>query len=259
MKRLLSITVIAVVVVTAINSCKKNSFSITERTQPEGKALVKIGLFNAYNTTSNIRISINGTFVSNELVHPTAFPGGGLNMLGLSNADYLQVDPGNNKFEFFTMNTGTPVSASKLFETSQTLEAGKRVTLFVTDTLQNTTALLINDNMAMPDSGFVRIKFVNLIPNVPALDLYKGTNALTDSLLISNIAYKGVSDYINIQSGTDSFFVRPAGLPKTAIPVARRSFALSNQRNYTLLSRGYNGILPINTNRSANISAIVNQ
>lgn len=258
MKRLLIITVIAVVIATAINSCKKNSFSITERTQPEGKALVKIGMFNAYTATSPVRISINSVIVSNEVIHPIAYPGGGLNMNGSLNSDYLQVDPGSIKFEFHIMNTGTQVPASKLFETSQTLEAAKRFTLYITDTSQNTSAVLVNDDTPAPDSGFVRIKFVNLIPNMPALDLYKGLNAATATLLMSNIAYKGVSEYMNIPNGTDSFFVRPAGSPITTIPVARRGFTLSNQRIYTLLSRGYNGVTAA-TNRAANISAIINQ
>lgn len=259
MKRFLSIIPIAVLVVTVIYSCKKNSFNITERIKPEGKALVKIGMFNAYTTTPPIRVSVNGTIISSELVHPTAFPGGGLNMLGSSNADYLQVDPGTTKFEFFIMNAGTPIPASKTFEISHSLEAGKRSTLYITDTLQNTSAVLVNDDTDTPDSGLVRFKFVNLIPNVPALDVYKGLNATTATLLIGNIAYKGVSDYVNIPSGTDSFFVRPAGSPITTVPVARRSFNLLNQRIYTLLSRGYNGILPVTANRAANISAIVNQ
>lgn len=258
MKRLLSITVIAVAVMTAINSCKKNSFAITKRTQPEGKALVKIAMFNAYTATAPVRISINGTVVSNEVIHPVVYPGGGLNVNGSSNSDYLQADPGNNKFEFFVMNTGTPVPASRLFETSQTLEAGKRSTLYITDTSQNTTAVLVNDDTPAPDSGFVRIKFVNLIPNVAALDVYKGLNATTATLLMGNIAYKGISAYMNIPSGTDSFFVRPAGSAITTMPVARRGFTLANQRIYTILSRGYNGVTAA-TNRAANISAIINQ
>lgn len=262
MKRFSGIVIIAVLMVTAVNSCKKNSFNITDRTRPEGKALVKIGMFNAYTAIAPVRISINGAIVSSEVIHPVAYPGGGINIIANSttgNSDYLQVDPGNTKFEFYIMNTGTPVPASKLFETSQTLEAAKRFTLYITDTSQNTSAILVNDDTPAPDSGFVRVKFVNLIPNVPALDVYKGLNAATAKLLMNNIAYKGVSEYMNIPNGTDSFFVRPAGSPITTIPVARRSFALSNQRIYTIISRGYNGIIPVNTNRSANISAIINK
>ncbi len=259
MKRVLRIIVAAFIIVTAINSCKKNSFTITERTQPEGKALVKIGMFNAYTATPAVRISINGVIVSNEVLHPIAYPGGGLNMNGSSNSDYLQVNPGSVKFEFHIMNTGTHLAASKLFETSQSLEAAKRFTLYITDTSQNTSAILVNDDTQAPDSGFVRVKFINLIPNVPALDLYKGPNAATATIVMSNVAYKGVSEYMNIPNGTDSFFLRPASSPVTTIPVARRSFNLSNQRIYTLLSRGYNGILPVTANRAANISVIINQ
>src|SRR5215213_3829853 len=87
-----------------MGGCEKNSFKVRQSTYPEGKALVKIGLFTAYNVNSPIRVAINGQVLSNELVYPISFPGGGLNMNGLLNADYLMVEPGASKVELFIMN-----------------------------------------------------------------------------------------------------------------------------------------------------------
>ncbi|HEX6181469.1 MAG TPA: DUF4397 domain-containing protein [Chitinophagaceae bacterium] len=255
MKRFVSIiTVLSVLCLTI--SCEKNSFHMREMTYPEGKALVKVGHFIAYNANSPIRVAINGATISNELLYPIPFPGGGLNTNGSLNSDYLMVDPGSAKIELFVMNPGTPKPISKLFETSLNMDANKRYTLFLADTAANIAAWTVVDDTPAPDSGSARIKFVNAMPNVAAMDLYKGTNANVATLVVANIGYKGVSDYVNVPFGTDSFFVRKAGDPVSVAPIARRSFALSNQRIYTLFSRGYNGTTG---NRAPNLSAIVNQ
>lgn len=239
-----------------IISCKKNSYKLRETTYPENKALVKVGHFIAYNTNYPIRVAVNGDVVSNELIYATPFPGGGLNTQGSLNSDYLMMEPGNNKLELYIMNPGTPKPVSKIFEGNFTVDANKRVTLFMADTAANIAAWVVPDDTPAPDSGSARIKFVNAMPNVPAMDLYKGTNANTATLIIGNVGYKAFSDYVNVPFGTDSFFVRKAGDAISVAPIARRSFALANQRIYTLFSRGYNGTTG---NRIPNLSAIVNQ
>jgi hypothetical protein len=256
MKKFAAIITILFATVAFMGGCEKNSWKTREITYPEGKALVKIGLFTAYSVNSPIRVAINGQMMSNELLYPIPFPGGGLNTNGSLNSDYLMIEPGNAKIELFIMNQGTPKPISKLLESNIDMEADKRYTLFLADTAGNTAAWVVRDDTPTPDSGFSRIKFVNAMPNVASMDLYKGTNASTATLLVANVAYKGVSDYVNVTPGTDSFFVRRAGDPVSATPIARRAFALANQRIYTIFSRGYNGTTG---NRAPNVSAIVNQ
>jgi Domain of unknown function (DUF4397) len=256
MKRFAAILLTLSTAVLIMNSCEKNSFKVRDMTYPENQAFVKVGLFTAYNTNQPIRVQINGETVSNELLYPISFPGGGLNMNGSLNSDYLMITPGNAKVELYVMNQGTPKPISKLHESNVPLEAGKRYTLFLTDTAQNIAAFAVNDDTNAPDSGFARLKFVNGMPNVPALDLYKGSSVATATLIAGNVAYKGASDYVNVPAGSDSFYIRPAGSPATSTPIVRRLFALSNQRIYTILSRGYNGATG---NRIPHLSAIVNQ
>ncbi|MGB8192585.1 MAG: DUF4397 domain-containing protein [Chitinophagaceae bacterium] len=256
MKRFATIIFVLSATVIFMGGCEKNSWKTRAITYPDGKALVKIGLFTAYNVNSPIRVAINGQVMSNELLYPIPFPGGGLNTNGSLNSDYLMIEPGSAKVELFVMNPGTPKPVSKLTEATVSMDANKRYTLFLADTAANLAAWVVNDDTPAPDSGFARIKFVNAMPNVPAMDLYKGATAATGTLVVGNIAYKGVSDYVNVGQGTDSFFIRKAGDAITVAPIARRSFALANQRIYTLFSRGYNGTTG---NRLPNLSAIVNQ
>jgi Domain of unknown function (DUF4397) len=243
-----------------IAACKKNTFSVTERTTPEGSAQVKLAYFSAYTVMPNTILYINDKAISNTLLAPVSFPGGGLNMNGSLNGDYLLVAPGNTKVQGIRPIPGTGLPSLKLFEFTQLFEADKNYTYFITDTATSTTGFSIEDTKAKPDSGFARFKFVNAMPNVTAIDLYRGTNNTTATLYQSNIAFKGVSASFDLSVPvTDSFFIRPAGALATTVPMARRSFAasLTNQRVYTMLARGYNGTTA--TNLLPNISIIVNQ
>jgi hypothetical protein len=242
-------------IVFSLAACKKNTFRVTDRTSPDGKALVKIAYFSATNTLPNVQLYLNGIRQTPPIAYPYPYPGGGQNTNGSNNADFLQADPGSNKFEVFVPNTGTSVPSSKLFESTQTFEANKKQILFVVDTGTTMSGFTVITETPTPDSGFSRVNFVNGIPNAPSVDFYKGTNATSATVIATDIRYKEHSDYFNIPFGTDSFFVRPAGSP-TATPIARRAFTFANQRIYTILSAGYNGATG---NRAARLSAIVTQ
>jgi len=161
MKVLFKYTLAAGVLLLTIYSCEKNTFAVSERTKPTGLAFVKIGYFSATNVNTPVLGYINNVRVTNALAQPISFPGGGLNMGGSSNADYLQVTPGSNIFDFYVPVTGTAVPTSKYFSTTQSFEADKKYTLFITDTSTNTTAFVVSDDAATPDSGFAKIQFAN--------------------------------------------------------------------------------------------------
>jgi uncharacterized protein DUF4397 len=257
MKILFKYTLVVGVVLLTLYSCEKNTFAVSERTTPTGVALVKIGYFSATNVNTQVLGYINNVRVTNVLAQPISFPGGGLNMGGSSNADYLQVTPGSTVFDFYVPVAGTAVPTSKYFSTTQNLVADKKYTLFITDTAANTTAFVVSDDAATPDSGFARMKFANAIPGSNSVDLYKGPTLATSTLLKPDIKYKTATDYFDVPSGTDSFFVRLAGAPITTAPIVRRGFPLANQRIYTMFGRGYIG--QTSTTRGINLSVIINQ
>jgi hypothetical protein len=239
-------------------SCEKNSYKVVERTSNEGSAQVKLGYFSAYTVTPNTILYINDVPVSNTLTAPISFPGGGLNMGGLSNGDYLFVAPGTVKIQGFRPVPATGNIMTKLFEFSQSFNANTNYTFFITDTASSTAGFSIEDGKVKPDSGFARIKFVNAMPNVAAIDLYKGSNNAAATLYQSNIAYKGTTANFDLPVPVvDSFFIRPAGAATTTVPIARRAFSLTNQRIYTMLARGYSG--SSNANLAPNLSVIINQ
>lgn len=254
MKKILPLSFVLLM---AMTGCEKSGFKITERNPPPaGAALVKVAFLSATTNTFNVLVYLNGERVSYPLPYNTPFPGGGLGTGGSNNSDYLIVTPGNTKVELNVPVTGTPVIASKYYETTANFEGDKRQTLFIADTGANIASWKVNVDGTAPDSGFAKIQFVNALPNLASLDLYKGANQTAATLVVPDIKYKGASDYVNVPFGTDSFFIRPAGAAATTLPIGRGRIATANQRLYTVYSRGYNGATGT---RAANISAIINQ
>lgn len=242
----------------SICACEKNSFNITERLGVDGKALVKIGLFNMTSASTNLLIFNNGERISGPVASPYPYPGGGFNTGGNSNGDYFAVKPGANKFELFTTNPGTANVIAKFFETSQTLEANKKYTIYTTDTATNATAIIAPDDAVAPDSGFARIRFINLIPNSGSVDFYQGNTRLK-----SAVKYKDFTEFFDIPATTvDTFSIRLAGAATGPANTATAFYRLAtntNQRIYSLLCRGYLGIAGTTDLRRPLVSVSVNQ
>lgn len=237
-------------------ACTKNTFNTTEKTDPVGMALVKLALFNAPVVAPTYLTYDNGVRISGPLLlspNGYPFPGGGFNTAGSSNGDYLALNAGSNKFEFFTTNAGTANIISKAFETTQTFEANKKYTVYTTDTAANAIGISAPDDTQAPDSGFARIRFINLIPNSTGVDFYKG-----NTLLKADVKFKAYTDFFNVAPGSDSFSIRVAGTaPGSALSAqAYRVIVPTNKRIYSFLCRGYAGATG---NRAPAVCAIVNQ
>ncbi|RZK45642.1 MAG: hypothetical protein EOO94_04030 [Pedobacter sp.] len=127
--------------VALLAACEKNTYNITDRQGVNGKTQVKIGLFNMTSVATNLLIYNNGERISGAIAAPYPFPGGGFNTGGNSNGDYFALNAGVNKFEFYTTNPGTANIISKFFETTQTLDADKRYTIYTADTAANAVAV----------------------------------------------------------------------------------------------------------------------
>ncbi len=239
-----------------IAGCKKNSYKITDQQNTEGKALVKIGLFNMFTVATPMVIYNNGQKISGAISSAYPFPGGGYNTQGSSNGDYFALTPGANTFELYVVNNGTLNVISKFLETTQNLEPNKKYTIYTTDTAANIAVVLAPDDAAAPDTGLARIRFINLIPNAPSVDFYKG-----NTLLKADIKYKSFTDFFDVPKSTvDTFSIRLAGSAPGSSLSALAYYRLStntNQRILSFLSRGYAGITT--GTRVPSVSVSVNQ
>ena len=238
--------------------CEKNTFRTSNYLNASEQAQVKVNFFSMYRSLPAYHIKINDVRVSSNLSispNPTPFPGGGLNTGGGSTAEYLQVTPGTAKVSIALPKVGTTDDSVQIATTSPSLEAGKKYSVYFADTAANMISLLVADTLSRPDSGFAKYKFINLMPDVPALDLYIGTTKVA-----SNIPYKGVSPsfVVNTNSSSTTWGIRTVNGTANLITYASAS-TLNNRRVYTVIARGYNGVTATSDIRSRKISLIFNE
>ena len=116
-------------------------------------------------------------------------------------------------------------------------------TSYIVDTGVNTRIIKIDENSTLPAEGTSRFKFIHLMPNLPAVDLYFGA-----SKVASNIVYGATSiDFVLNRNDTAHWFLRTAGALPTATPITiypagnLAPQTIPNRRLFTVFSRGYLG------------------
>jgi hypothetical protein len=237
--------------------CKKNEIKYGEfENITSDQSLLKVNFVSGYASNPAVQFVINGERVSNLITSRTPYPGGGYNTGGGSTPDYLALTAGSKDFKISIPKKGTNTDSLVLYTTTFNLEAGKTYTAHITDTAANTKSLITADNLTKPDSGYAKLRFVNLMPNVPAIDLYYGTTKVA-----SNIAYLSNSDYFTIQtpSTTLAWTTREAGTAATSPALATYTSAstTASQRIFTAFAMGYKG--STDAVRKPYISFLVNQ
>ena len=231
---------LAVAMIFVVSSCNKDTEYKAPQTFPNGNtAYLKINYASLHATNPSVQIAINDVRVSGSITGRTPFPGGGFNTSGSSFPDYLAVKAGVNKLSIVGLNRGTQKDSVVMFFTNINLQAGKFYTAHVTDTAARTQALLLEDVLGFKDTTS-RYRFVNLMPNVPLVDLYYGT-----TLVSSAIPYLNSSAYFDLPSPvlTAAWAIRETGTAPTSTALA--TFTSTNTslrgRVYTAFALGYRG------------------
>jgi len=217
-------------------SCKKNT-GVTNQPYdtygtPANKGQLKVNLAFAYAIDyANLRIKLNGAYVSNLLQSRTPFPGGGYNTRGSNFALYMSVPLGSNAVSIVMPKFGTNTDSVVLFSTNVNITDNTPQTLHIADTAANMKSVLVKNNIVGIADGICRFNFINLMPNAGAVDLY-----LNGILMKSNIAYLASSGAMDIPVGinapgfvsgtTTTWAVRRTG--STATSTALVSYASSN-------------------------------
>lgn len=232
------IPVLAILILAA--SCNKDpKYTATQSFVDETTSFLKINYLSAYPTNPQVQLSINGVRVSGLITGRTPFPGGGFNTNGASFPDYLALKAGTNILSIAIPNRNTNTDSILLFSTSLTMTAAKYYTAHVTDTGSKTKAVLIEDILNFNDTT-CRYRFLNMMPNVPLIDLYYGT-----ALVVSGIPYLGTTNYIDIASPATatSWFIRETGTSPTSTALA--TYVSANTalkgRMYSVFALGYKG------------------
>lgn len=243
MKKLFKISAFLLFAATLFVACEKNEdnvFSEYDLVDQENNALIKVNYNVAFYNNPGVQLKINGTRVSGLLNTRYPFPGGGFNTLGGSTGDYFAVKPGSTEILLSIPKRGTLLDSIEVFKSTVSLAASKRYSLHVADTL-NRKSLLVEENVTLPDSGFFRMRFVNLMANVPSIDLYNGS-----TLVAARIPFMGISDAFTLSNATptvNTWTIRVGGSAATSTAIATYSSAstILQRRVYTAFANGYSG------------------
>lgn len=216
---------VAVLALATLSGCTKNVLDYGEVEKLNGdQALLKVNYASYYYNNRAIAIKINDKRVSSVITARTPFPGGGYNTGGSSTADFLAVTPGNLKISIVLpkkKDDGT--DSLVLYSTSFEILPGRNYVAHITDTAATTKSVLTEESFVRPDTAYCRYKFINLMPNVPAVDLYYGTSATDntkDSLLAGNVSYLNTTDEIRLRAAqSKTWKIRPAGAAITTATV----------------------------------------
>ena len=228
-------------------SCKKEINYKADRTFPgNDAALLKINYVSAYALNPSVQLVVNGQRVSNLIGFRTPCRGGGYNTSGSNYRDYLSIPSGGVTFAVTIPKKNTNTDSIVLFNTNFTVDALKNYTLHVGDTSTKTKTFLASDDFTVPAPGMARFKFVNMMPNVPNIDLYFNT-----TLVAAGVSYLGTSLYFDmpVPSAVGTWSIRESGSSATSTALATYGSlnTTQSQRVYTAFSCGYKGSTATNT------------
>lgn len=168
---------------------------------------------------------INGAAVTYGSVFPTN--------------EYSVLTPGSAAVRVSTVASGT-VAAQTILSATAPVEANKHYTVAAAGTAATPTAVVIVDDVSLPDASKAYFRVINLVSGGPAVDFAIGTGAA----IIPNVASGKASDFVVVDPTTSAnpytLQVRSAGTT-TLVGTAITNATVGIGRKYTILVRGIAG------------------
>lgn len=113
--------------------------------------------------------------------------------------DYLNAYSGSRNFKIFAAtSSSTPLLAKDL-----SFVNGKYYTVFIVDTSSKMDLVAVRDSSRDAGIDSVRLRFANMSPDAPALDLYAKGNP---SPIATNITYKTAGNFFSYRSEANVVF-----------------------------------------------------
>lgn len=129
------------------------------------------------------------------------------------------------------------VAQTNLLTLGQKLQRNVRYTWFITGFRGDSSLATVFtvDSGSVPNVGRGKIRFVNVSPNSPGLNL-----TANDTVAFSNITYKKVSDYLEVTAGSYNMNIATSAAPATSIKLLPNVSVLDGKL-YTIYAYGLVG------------------
>ena len=181
-------SVIFLLILTTFSACKKEE-------TPSSISYIRV--VNAAPTLATYYPFLNSASVSSA-----ALPYGGSTAFG-------PVSAGVSNLKFTTEN-----NAESVLTKSFSLSVSTYNSFYLINKPGSLDGLLITDDLSIPSADKAYVRFINLSPDAPALDLAK-TGETT--MLTSNKTYKTTSGFIAVSPGTFTFDAKETATGKTKV------------------------------------------
>lgn len=130
---------------------------------------------------------------------------------------FLDVDAGVRRLRVRATGTTTTV-----IDASPALANGGSYTVLATGLLADIQPVVAQDNLTDPAAGQVKLRVIHAAPAAAGVDVYAtapGADINTATPVLTNVAFRAVSDYLVVPAGTYQIRVTPTGTKTVAIDV----------------------------------------
>jgi hypothetical protein len=184
-----------------LTSCVKSSNNINTNTNTP---IAAVAFTQASPDENPLNIIINGT-----RINQFAFNYG-------DSSPYITLNAGKSAIVFSDNAT-----AKAILTDTVNLVPNTNYSLFLINSTSNPGAFLLTDTLTKPTAGNAAIRFINLSPDAPAVDLViKG-----GAVVVANKSYKGYSSFAPIPGNTATLEVHQAGTATVLATLGKVNFA----------------------------------
>lgn len=251
MKKLLSYTALLATGLLVFASCEKQTDRIADYTTTESSSFIRVihaspSFRQVFTAPDSIHLYLNNAKVNGaQLTYGGVFPASSTTGFG-----YIAVPAGLQNVKLTVAGRVNPDSIPLALFTRLT-SAGQRYSFIITDDIKSardSSRMILPDVSVKPNPGNFRLRFVNAIANDTAGTSVSIFSARRNGNIFNSIPPGGVVDYqtqpYNSQLN-DTLYVRRPGSTFNLAVINGASF--SNQRSYTMIYRGYGGIITTGT------------
>jgi len=146
--------------------------------------------------------------------------------------DYAELEPGAYNVQVSPTGATEPI----VINADLDLASETDYTVVAVGLLSEIEPLVLIDNNSAPAAGKAHVRFVHASPDAPAVDIAVANGG---PVLFSDVAFKGIGDYLPVDAGTYDLEVRLAGTSTVALSVP--GVALADGTVYTIFAMGLAG------------------